>query len=122
MVLNPKASTPLYQQVADILRGRITEGTYGPGSKLPSESELIEELASATRPTIRRGLAILVQEGLTESRQGKGVFRSRGAAGHRRPEQPVLAEARAQARALLPLRPEALGLSGAPRNCPRSRR
>ncbi|KAA1003468.1 GntR family transcriptional regulator, partial [Pseudonocardia sp. EV170527-09] len=108
--LNPKSFTPLYQQVADILRSRIIDGTYGPGSKLPSESELIEELGSVTRPTIRSGLAILVQEGLTESRQGKGVFV--------REVPPVIAvrssrfsrQARAQGKGALAAEAEALGL------------
>lgn len=108
--LNPKSFTPLYQQVADILRSRIIDGTYGPGSKLPSESELIEELGSVTRPTIRNGLAILVQEGLTESRQGKGVFV--------REVPPVIAvrssrfsrQARAQGKGALAAEAEALGL------------
>lgn len=73
MTINQHSDRPVYQQIADVLRTRIREGTYAPGSKLPSETELLQEFG-VTRQTIRRGLAVLQQEGLTEPTRGKGVF------------------------------------------------
>lgn len=73
MAINPRSDRAVYQQIADILRQRVREGAYAPGSKLPSETELIEEF-DVTRQTVRRGLAVLQQEGLTEASRGKGVF------------------------------------------------
>lgn len=73
MTINQHSDRPIYQQIADVLRSRIREGTYAPGSKLPSETELLESFG-VTRQTIRRAFAVLQQEGLTEAARGKGVF------------------------------------------------
>jgi GntR family transcriptional regulator len=72
-MVNPSSDRAVYQQIADMLRSRIRSGTYGPGSKLPSETELVAEF-QASRLTVRRGLAVLQQQGLTEARRGQGVF------------------------------------------------
>jgi GntR family transcriptional regulator len=63
----------LYEQVADDLRKKISTGELAPGAQLPSEPEL-DTLYSVSRGTTRKALAQLASEGLTESRQGKGVF------------------------------------------------
>lgn len=73
MPINQQSDRSVYQQIADELRTRIRGGTYQPGGKLPSETELVEEF-DVTRITVRRGLAVLQQEGLTETVRGKGVF------------------------------------------------
>jgi GntR family transcriptional regulator len=73
MPVDPHSDRPVYQQIADDLRGRIRSGLYSAGSKLPSETELVDEFG-VTRVTVRRGLAVLEQEGLTEAVRGKGVF------------------------------------------------
>jgi GntR family transcriptional regulator len=73
MPIDQQSDRPVYQQIADDLRERIRQGVYSPGSKLPSETELVDEF-NVTRVTVRRGLAVLEQEGLTESVRGKGVF------------------------------------------------
>jgi len=73
MPIDQQSDRPVYQQIADDLRERIRRGAYPPGSKLPSETELVEEF-NVTRVTVRRGLAVLEQEGLTESLRGRGVF------------------------------------------------
>ncbi|WP_018569188.1 GntR family transcriptional regulator [Streptomyces sp. PsTaAH-124] len=62
---------PKYQQVADALRREIDNGTYGPGARLPSEAELANRF-TASRNTVRSGLAVLVGEGLIASSQGLG--------------------------------------------------
>lgn len=73
MPIDQHSDRAVYQQIADVLRERIRTGTYAPGSKLPSETELLTEF-DVTRQTVRRGLAVLQQEGLTEASRGKGVF------------------------------------------------
>ncbi|MDX3237075.1 GntR family transcriptional regulator [Streptomyces sp. ME03-5709C] len=62
---------PKYQQVADALRREIDNGTYGPGSRLPSEAELAIRF-DASRNTVRSGLSVLVGQGLITSSQGLG--------------------------------------------------
>ncbi|MFE1781329.1 GntR family transcriptional regulator [Streptomyces sp. NPDC059506] len=62
---------PKYRQVADALRREIDNGTYPPGARLPSESELSARF-EASRNTVRSGLGLLVTEGLITSSQGLG--------------------------------------------------
>ncbi|MBK3626998.1 GntR family transcriptional regulator [Streptomyces sp. MBT49] len=62
---------PKYRQLADVLRREIDNGTYAPGSRLPSESELSARF-DASRNTVRSGLALLVSQGLITSSQGLG--------------------------------------------------
>lgn len=66
-------SSPLHLTISERLRQQITSGEYPPGTKLPSESRLIEEF-QASRITIRRAIANLVRQGLVYTHQGKGVF------------------------------------------------
>jgi GntR family transcriptional regulator len=65
------ASRPLYVQLADVLRAKITAGEYEPGSKLPSERVLCDAY-SASRNTVRLGLQRLVAEGLIVASHGRG--------------------------------------------------
>jgi GntR family transcriptional regulator len=62
---------PKYRQVADALRREIASGFFGPGARLPSESELSARF-DASRNTVRSGLNLLVGEGLITSSQGLG--------------------------------------------------
>jgi len=62
-----------YQQIADRLRDRITDGVYGPGERLPSEPDLIDEY-QASRNTVRLAIALLTNQGLVVTRQGLGTF------------------------------------------------
>lgn len=63
-------SPPKYAQVASALQQRITDGTYRPGDRLPTEAVLIEEFG-ASRTTVVKALDILRQEGWIESQQGR---------------------------------------------------
>lgn len=60
-----------YQEIAADLRGRV--GALGPGSLLPSESDLSGEFG-VSRVTVRRALELLRDEGLVDSRQGFGWY------------------------------------------------
>ena len=64
---------PFHEQVADDLRQKIRAGTYPPGSKLPSYSELRKQYG-VSETVIRYALHTLRMEGLTEGQQGKGVY------------------------------------------------
>ena len=66
-------TAPKYRQIADTLRARIDDGTYPPGSALPSESSLAAEFG-VTRPTVRQGLAELRAEGAVNVLMGRGMF------------------------------------------------
>jgi GntR family transcriptional regulator len=59
----------LYQDVALRLRQAISDGTYPPGSRLPSEHELAQRFGVA-RSTIRHALTVLGEDGLIASHQG----------------------------------------------------
>lgn len=64
---------PKYAEIAEALRAEILSGKWPPDSKLPSEAQLMDRF-DAAQGTVRRALAILQAEGLTEARQGAGVF------------------------------------------------
>lgn len=67
---------PLYGQIRNALRSLILNGTYEPGSRVPSESALGDQF-SASRITVRQALSELQKEGLIFTLQGKGSFVSR---------------------------------------------
>ena len=60
------------REVLETLRDALARGDYPPGSKLPSERALAERFG-VSRPTIRRAVARLVQEGLIRTRHGSGM-------------------------------------------------
>jgi GntR family transcriptional regulator len=61
------------EQLEELLRGRIRDGTYAPGSRMPSESELSEEFG-VSRATLRTVLAKLSVNGLILRKQGDGTY------------------------------------------------
>ncbi len=64
---------PFYQQLYEILRGKIQRGEWQPGDLIPPESELIETYR-VSRNTIRQVLEMLVNEGLIYRQRGRGSF------------------------------------------------
>jgi GntR family transcriptional regulator len=64
---------PLYAQVEQALMARITDGSLGPGTRLPSEDCLVQEYA-VSRTTVRAAIQSLIQRGLVEIQRGKGTF------------------------------------------------
>lgn len=62
---------PKYQQLAQYLREQIEAGAYAKTGLLPTEKAIAEE-QQLSRQTVRQALAVLVQEGLIEKRQGSG--------------------------------------------------
>ena len=65
--------TPFYLQLREIIRNKIEDGEYMPGTAIPSENKLAETFG-INRVTIRNAVDALVHEGLLRRVQGKGVF------------------------------------------------
>ncbi|WP_328845185.1 GntR family transcriptional regulator [Streptomyces sp. NBC_00258] len=75
---------PKYVRLAQTLQGRIEDGTYPPGTRVPSENQLVQAFAMS-RPTVVRALELLKRDGWLESRQGYGtIVRGRPEAGEQK--------------------------------------
>jgi GntR family transcriptional regulator len=59
--------------VRDQLAGRITSGAIPPGSRLPPEPQLAEDLG-VSRATLREALRSLEEDGFVTRRRGAGTF------------------------------------------------
>ncbi|MCO7518037.1 histidine utilization repressor [Pseudomonas guariconensis] len=68
-----ESPAPLYARVKDIILQQIRTGVWGPNFKLPSESELFNQLG-VSRMTINRALRELTIEGVLVRLQGVGTF------------------------------------------------
>jgi GntR family transcriptional regulator len=66
-------SRPRHQQIAAELRDLIMRGDLAPGTQLPSTAQLVERYQAANA-TIQHALKALKDEGLLDSRVGKGVY------------------------------------------------
>jgi len=69
--MQQKALIPQHRKVYEILRSHITDGVFHEGDLLPSENELCT-VHKVTRPTIRKALDRLANEGYIVRHQGKG--------------------------------------------------
>ncbi|MFK5981217.1 MAG: UTRA domain-containing protein [Rhizobiaceae bacterium] len=78
---------PLYEVVKHHITDGIVSGDFVPGTKLPSESELVDAL-SVSRMTVNRALRELTRDGVIFRMQGVGSFVSEAS------PTPSLAEAR----------------------------
>jgi len=67
-----QSNKPLYEQIADHLERRISYGEFPPGSLLPSERKLAEQLG-VNRSTVILAFAELRSLGIIESRTGSGT-------------------------------------------------
>ncbi|MGH8887649.1 MAG: GntR family transcriptional regulator [Egibacteraceae bacterium] len=71
-MLDPDSRTPLYQQLAEMLRERILSRELKAGDLLPSEPALVSQF-DVSRTTARLALAELRREGLVETVKGAGT-------------------------------------------------
>lgn len=77
--MNPGIKSARYErktltEAAELeLRQAILRGTFGPGSRLPTEAEL-GELLHVSRTVVREALRILEEDGLITRRHGVGTF------------------------------------------------
>lgn len=67
------ARVPKHRQVYEALRQQIEAGRWAPGSRLPSETQLVERFG-ASRITVGRALQDLRRAGLVVRRVGAGTF------------------------------------------------
>ncbi len=65
------AVVPLYIKIANDLRDKIKDGTYGPGALLPSRNE-IASMYEVSPITARDALAVLSHEGYARAIRGRG--------------------------------------------------
>lgn len=73
VTIDPDSATPVYIQLADILRRRIEDGTYPPDRALPSIRTL-QQTHGIADGTIQKALTILKAEGLVRAVRGRGVY------------------------------------------------
>lgn len=64
---------PLHLQVKAAISGALTDGTWKPGDKLPTEGELSRTFG-VSEGTVRQAVIALVKEGRLTRRSGKGTF------------------------------------------------
>lgn len=62
-----------YKEVADTLRARIIDGTYPPGSQLPSRTEMCV-MFNRSDTVIGSAMRLLHATGLIETLAGVGVY------------------------------------------------
>jgi len=68
-----REDVPKHRQLADLIRKRIDNGTYPPGSRIPSEPTLVQETGFA-RDTVRKAIALLIAEQRLYIVRGLGTF------------------------------------------------
>jgi GntR family transcriptional regulator len=69
--LDPDSLTPLYEQLAAVLRAEIDAGRIA--SRLPSETSLVQQYG-VSRGTVRRAVALLIDAGYAQVSRGRGTF------------------------------------------------
>ena len=102
--VDPRSSTPIYEQVMRQVRHAVSTGIAERGTALPSVRKLAVELR-VNPNTVARAYRELEAEGVVETRRGQGTFvagtgRRLTEAQRRRSLEPLLDEALTEARAL----------------------
>jgi GntR family transcriptional regulator len=78
VIAGPRQNPPgrrgaIYQRIADDLLQRISDGEFPPGSRLPTEQQLMDHY-SASSTTVRQAVKALATAGVVETRHGAGSF------------------------------------------------
>lgn len=73
-----EATAPLFQQVADLIADAIVDGSLPEGERAPSTNELAA-FHHINPATARKGLTLLVEQGILSKRRGVGMFVEVGA-------------------------------------------
>jgi GntR family transcriptional regulator len=72
MRIEPASPVPIFQQIADEIRGAVASGIYRPGDLIPSVRA--QALALLVNPnTVQRAYEQLEKEGLISSKKGVGM-------------------------------------------------
>jgi len=69
----PADFTPLYRQVMEEIRAKISSGEWPPGHRLPSTRDLAVQY-DISPGTVREGVNRLLEAGDLRGHQGLGVF------------------------------------------------
>ena len=82
--MRPSKSSPipLYLQIADTIRDRITRGVWRDGELIPTLEQIAAEFGVA-RVTARQAVQMLTKDGVLTPMRGRGTFVSVPAASHR---------------------------------------
>lgn len=75
-MLNQNSTIPLYEQVKESIKQKIEQKEWKENTRVPSETDLMK-IYEVSRVTIRNALALLVEEGYLEKKQGIGTFVSK---------------------------------------------
>jgi LacI family transcriptional regulator len=67
------SQAPKHGRISRQLEMEINAGKYGPGSRLPSEIQLVKQFG-VSRPTVARALRDLEAKGLIDRRAGSGTY------------------------------------------------
>jgi GntR family histidine utilization transcriptional repressor len=71
--VSPSIASALYQQVKDFIAGKIQDGSWKPGDRVPSEQELVARFG-ISRMTVNRALRELTEQGRVVRVAGVGTF------------------------------------------------
>lgn len=71
--IEPAGGVALWRQIADTIRLDIIGGKLESGDKLEGELPLAERFG-VNRHTVRRAIAVLVEEGVLRAEHGRGTF------------------------------------------------
>lgn len=70
---NNNKNLPLYKQIAQDLLHKINTGVYKENELIPREVDLAEKYYKVSRPTVRKAIETLVDEGYLERKKRKGT-------------------------------------------------
>lgn len=72
-MIDKNASTPMYEQIAAILRDEILQKKYGERGSIGTHAQLTERFG-VSLITVRKAVQLLQEENLVDIKQGKGTF------------------------------------------------
>jgi len=72
-VIDHEGPVTPYRQLAAILTARILRGDWAPGRRMASENDLVQQYGLA-RTTVRRAIAVLVEEGVVTVVPQRGTY------------------------------------------------
>ena len=72
-MLDMHSPLPLYYQLKEYIQEKISSGSWKPGDRIPSESEIGAEF-NISRTTTRQAIGELVSEGMLIRKHGVGTF------------------------------------------------
>ncbi|MCD7032668.1 GntR family transcriptional regulator [Metabacillus sp. GX 13764] len=73
VIIDPRSSTPIYEQVIQQMKELCLRGVLKPGDKLPSVREL-STIIVANPNTVAKAYKELEREGIIETLRGRGTF------------------------------------------------